>query len=60
MNQLLTNVVREIRTLRSVGAGERATAPGHPVVVSHHDPYFDHQLAEIGLHSTVILHTVAV
>ena len=28
---LLTSVVREICTLRSVGAGERATAPGHPV-----------------------------
>ena len=26
-NQLLTSVVREICTLRSVGAGERATAP---------------------------------
>src|SRR6201987_74662 len=44
VNQLLTSVVREIRTLRSVGAGERATAPGHPVVVSHHDPYSDRQL----------------
>jgi len=31
VNQLLTSVVREICTLRSVGAGERATAPGHPV-----------------------------
>ena len=31
VNQLLTSVVREICTPRSVGAGERATAPGHPV-----------------------------
>src|SRR6266849_1431153 len=31
VNQLLTSVVREICTLRSVGAGARATAPGHPV-----------------------------
>ena len=31
MKQLLTSVVREICMLRSVGAGERATAPGHPV-----------------------------
>ena len=31
VKQLLTSVVREICTLRSVGAGERATAPGHPV-----------------------------
>ncbi|HEY8188712.1 MAG TPA: hypothetical protein VIF64_21780, partial [Pyrinomonadaceae bacterium] len=28
---LLTSVVREICTLRSVGAGERVTALGHPV-----------------------------
>jgi len=31
VKHLLTSVVREICTLRSVGAGERATAPGHPV-----------------------------
>ena len=31
MKQLLTSVVREICTLRSVGAGVRVTAPGHPV-----------------------------
>jgi len=31
VNHLLTSVVREICTLRSVGAGERATALGHPV-----------------------------
>src|SRR5713101_1877016 len=32
VKQLLTSVVREICTLRSVGAGARATVPGHPVV----------------------------
>src|SRR5713101_3449896 len=31
VKQLLTSVVREICTLRSVGAGARATASGHPV-----------------------------
>ena len=31
VNPLLTSVVREICPLRSVGAGERATAVGHPV-----------------------------
>ena len=31
VKQLLTSVVREICTLRSVGAGARATVPGHPV-----------------------------
>ena len=31
VKQLLTSVVREICTLRSVGAGERVTALGHPV-----------------------------
>src|SRR5213078_795480 len=31
VKQLLTSVVREICTLRSVGAGVRATVPGHPV-----------------------------
>ncbi|MBZ5689223.1 MAG: hypothetical protein LAP86_29820, partial [Acidobacteriia bacterium] len=41
VNQLLTSVVREIRTLRSVGAGERATAPGHPVAISNGRPYRD-------------------
>ena len=41
MKQLLTSVVREIRTLRSVGAGERATAPGHPVALSNDRPYRD-------------------
>jgi len=33
--------VREICMLRSVGAGERVTASGHPVVASNHDPYSD-------------------
>jgi len=41
VKQLLTSVVREIRTLRSVGAGERATAPGHPVAISDGRPYRD-------------------
>ena len=41
MNQLLTSVVREIRTLRSVGAGARATAPGHPVAISDGRPCRD-------------------
>jgi hypothetical protein len=36
--------VREICTLRSVGAGERATAPGHPVAISEGRPYRDQQL----------------
>ena len=31
VKHLLKSVVREICTLRSVGAGERATALGHPV-----------------------------
>ena len=31
VSRLLTNVVREICTLRSVGAEARATALGHPV-----------------------------
>jgi hypothetical protein len=31
VKQLLTSVVREICMLRSVGAGARATVPGHPV-----------------------------
>jgi len=31
VKQLLTSVVREVCTLRSVGAGARATAPGDPV-----------------------------
>jgi hypothetical protein len=33
--------VREICTLRSVGAGARATAPGHPVAISDDRPYRD-------------------
>ncbi|MFZ1139006.1 MAG: hypothetical protein WAN76_07505, partial [Candidatus Sulfotelmatobacter sp.] len=41
VKQLLTSVVREICTLRSVGAGERATAPGHPVAASNGCPYRD-------------------
>ena len=49
MNQLLTSVVREIRTLRSVGAGERATAPGHPVAISNGRHYLDHQIDEVAL-----------
>ena len=43
VNQLLTSVVREIRTLRSVEAGERVTAPGHPVAASDGCPYRDRQ-----------------
>ena len=30
--------------LRSVGAGERATAPGHPVALGNWCPYRDRQL----------------
>ena len=49
MNQLLTSVVREICTLRSVGAGERATAPGHPVAISDGRPYRDRRImARVG------------
>jgi len=43
VKQLLTSVVREIRTLRSVEAGERVTAPGHPVAASDGCPYRDRQ-----------------
>ena len=46
MKQLLTSVVREICTLRSVGAGVRATVPGHPVVMGNHDSYSD--FSELG------------
>ena len=42
-----TSVVREIRMLRSVGAGERATAPGHPVVSRELYPYRDRQLTAL-------------
>ena len=49
VNQLPTSVVREIRTLRSVGAGARATAPGHPVAISDGRPYRDRQLSTAGL-----------
>src|SRR5260370_22474596 len=41
VKQLLTSVVREICTLRSVGAGARATAPGHPVAIRNGCPYRD-------------------
>jgi hypothetical protein len=41
VKQLLTSVVREICMLRSVGAGERVTAPGHPVAISDGRPYRD-------------------
>jgi hypothetical protein len=41
VKQLLTSVVREICMLRSVGAGERETAPGHPVAISDGRPYRD-------------------
>jgi hypothetical protein len=41
VKQLLKSVVREIRMLRSVGAGERVTAPGHPVVSRERYPYRD-------------------
>ena len=40
VKHLLTSVVREICTLRSVGAGARAT-PGHPVAISNGCPYRD-------------------
>ena len=40
MSQLLTSAVREIRTLRSVGAGV-GDRPGDPVVMSNRDPYSD-------------------
>jgi len=40
VNQLLKSVVRKNCTLRSVGAGA-GDRPGHPVVVSNHDPYSD-------------------
>ena len=40
MNQFLTSAVREIRTLRSVGAGV-GDRPGHPVVPSNWYPYRD-------------------
>jgi hypothetical protein len=43
VKQLLTSVVREICMLRSVGAGERVTAPGHPVAASDGCPYCDQQ-----------------
>jgi hypothetical protein len=39
--------VREIRTLRSVGAGV-GDRPGDPVVVSHHDPYSDYHVRGLG------------
>src|SRR4029077_14707466 len=45
VKQLLTSVVREICTLRSVGAGVRATAPGHPVAPGNWCPYRDRQFA---------------
>jgi hypothetical protein len=32
VNRLSTSVVREIRTLRSVGAGSRSRVPGDPVL----------------------------
>jgi hypothetical protein len=35
VTHLLTSVARKICMLRSVGAGERATVPGHPVVSGH-------------------------
>ena len=40
MNHIPTSAVREICTLRSVGAGV-GDRPGHPVVASHRDPYSD-------------------
>jgi hypothetical protein len=46
VKQLLTSVVREIRTLRSVGAGARATVPGHPVAPGNWCPYRDRQPSE--------------
>jgi group II intron reverse transcriptase/maturase len=47
VKQLLTSVVREICTLRSVGAGARATLPGHPVAASNGCPYRDRQLSRL-------------
>ena len=44
VNQLLKSVVRKNCTLRSVGAGA-GDRPGHPVVVSNHDPYSDQACA---------------
>jgi hypothetical protein len=41
VKQLLTSVVRENRTLRSVEAGGRVTAPGHPVEERRLSPYPD-------------------
>lgn len=38
MNHFLTSAVREIRTLRSVGAGA-GDRPGHPVAISNGRPY---------------------
>ena len=35
--------------LRSVGAGERATAPGHPVAVSNDRPYRDLKSPGLGV-----------
>jgi hypothetical protein len=47
VKHLLTSVVREICMLRSVGAGERATAPGHPVAISNGRPYRDPIIAAL-------------
>ena len=40
--------------LRSVGAGERVTAPGHPVVMSNHDPYSDSPSLLVGFGTTKV------
>jgi hypothetical protein len=47
VKQLLTSVVRVIRTLRSVVAGERAIAPGHPVAIRYGPPYRDNYRREL-------------
>lgn len=56
VNRVLTSVVREIRTLRSVGAGSRSRDPGDPVDGSSpwtkSRPYRDHFIAK----SVMIFH----
>jgi hypothetical protein len=50
VNHLLKSVVREIRTLRSVGTGGRATASGDPVGGRQGRPYRDpRQPSESGI-----------
>ena len=47
MSHLLTSVVREICTLRSVGAEARATALGHPVGITRVTSYRDLFITEL-------------